>query len=542
MKVFIIGGVAAGTKVAAKLKREDRSAEVTIITKGKNISYAGCGLPYYVGHVIEDKNDLIVNSPESFEKLTDVKVITGTEVTNVDVEAKRITAVADETGETSSYTYDKLVIASGASPIIPEVEGVDLKNVFVMRTPEDAIELRAAVDAGEIKRAVVVGAGFIGLEVAENLKAQGVRVTVIDLASHVLSNLFDSEICEYLETKMAEAGVMAMTGVSFEGITGEGKVEKVITSKRAIKSDAVILAMGIRANTEFLVDSGIEMEKGVILTDADLQTNIKDVYAVGDCAYVANRLTEKKTWSPMGSTANIAGRVLAQNMVGNAQDYLGVLGTGIAKLPGDINVSRTGLTEAAAKEMGYQVEVITVAEDDKAHYYKGAGVMIIKLVADKESKKVLGVQVIGTDAVDKVTDIIVTGISLGATVEQLQNLDFAYAPPFSTAIHPLSHALNVLTNKMGGKFVSITPAEFAELDLAQYKVLDVSKTPAIAGADYVELDTINADYNKYGKEEKLLLVCTKGRRAYLAQNRLDYYGYKETVVLEAGTTFTEVNL
>ncbi len=534
--------MAAGTKVAAKLKRENRSLEVTIVTKGKDISYAGCGLPYYVGNVIEDKEQLIVNSPENFEKLTGVQVITETEVIGVDVEAKVITAVSNGTGESSKYSYDKLVIASGASAIIPKKDGVELENVFVMRTPEDAITLRAAVDEGKIKRAVVVGAGFIGLEVAENLQAQGVRTTVVDYAPHVLANLFDPEVSEYLEVKMAEAGVMAMTGVSFEGITGEGKVEKVMTSKRGIKADAAVLAMGIRANTDFLQGSGIEMDKGVILTDDNLQTNIPDVYAVGDCAYVSNRQTKKKAWSPMGSTANIAGRVLAQNIVGNTQTYLGVLGTGIAKLPGDINVARTGLTETAAKEMGYSVEVVTVAEDDKAHYYPGAGTIIIKLVADKDTKKLLGAQVIGADAVDKVTDIIVTGISLGATVEQLQNLDFAYAPPFSTAIHPLSHALNVLVNKMDGKLQSITPAEFMELDLSQYKVIDVSKAPAIQGADFVELNDIIEGYDRYGKDDKLLLVCTKGRRAYLAQNRLDYYGYKDTTVLEAGTTFTAIEL
>ncbi len=542
MKVLIIGGVAAGTKVAAKLKREDRSAEVTIITKGKNISYAGCGLPYYVGKVIEEKSELIVNTPKAFEGLTGAKVITETEVVKVNPSDKTITAKTLENGEEKVYSYDKLVIASGASAFVPNIDGVDLKNVFVMRTPEDAISMREAVESGEIKRAVVVGGGFIGLEIAENLDAQGIRATIIDMAPNILSNVLDKEISDYLETKMAEAGVMAMTGVSIESIGGNGKVEKVMTSKRPIKADAVVLAMGIKANTEFLEGSGVETENGIILTNDNLETNIKDIYAVGDCAYVNSRLKGGKTWSPMGSTANIAGRVLAKNMMSSGQNYLGVLGTSIAKLPGNINVGCTGFTETAAKNAWLNVETVIVAVDDKAHYYPDAGAVIIKLTADKDSRKLLGVQVIGNYGVDKITDIIVTAVSLGATVDSMQNLDFAYAPPFSTAIHPLSHAINVLVNKMDGKFKTVTPSEFENLDLSEYKVLDISKAPSIQNADFINLSEIGEDFDKYNKDDKLLLVCTRGRRAYMAQNKLDYNGYNNTLVLEAGTYFTKIKL
>lgn len=540
MKVLILGGVAAGTKVAAKLLREDRSCEVTILTKGKDISYAGCGLPYYVGDVIHGKEQLIVNTPEKYARLTGAAVLTETEAVAVKPEEHKVEAKDLKTGEVKEYSYDKLVIATGASPFVPDIPGLHLKNVFTMRTPDDAIALREAVEAGEIKRAVVAGGGFIGLEVAENLALKGVKVSVIDFAPHILPNFLDPEMSEFVENKMAEEGIMPMTGVALEGVLGTEKVEKVQTSKRAMKADALVLAIGIRPNTAFLEGSGIEMFKGTILTDKYLQTNIADIYAAGDCAMVTNRETGKPAWSPMGSTANIAGRILAKNIAGGKVEYPGVLGTGVAKLPGGLNTGRTGLTETAAKAEGYDtVSVITVV-DDKAHYYPGAGSFIIKLTADKAARKLLGVQVLGTGAVDKVTDIGVTAISLGATVDQLASMDFAYAPPFSTAIHPFAHSINILMNKMDGALESISPSEYGDGACEGYEIIDCALAPALEGKKYLDLTAINGEVDGLGKEDKLLLVCTKGKRAYLTQNRLKYYGYTNTKVLEGGTTFTEI--
>ena len=533
MNVLIVGGVAAGTKVAAKLKREDPAAQVTILTKGKDISYAGCGLPYYVGGVIERRESLVVNTPEKFEKLTGVKVITGAEVTGVNRQAKTVTVNMD--GQEQTRSYDKLVIAAGASPIRPDCEGVDLKNVFFLRTPDDAVALRAAVDSGEIKRAVVVGGGFIGLEVAENLNAKGVKVSVIDYAPHILPGFLDGELAEFVENKLADSGVQCFTGVALQGILGEGKVEKVQTSRRAMKADACILAMGVRPNTAFLKDSGLEMVKGALVTNQFLQTNDPDIYAVGDCALVTNRLTGAPQWSPMGSTANIAGRVAAKNIAGGQLAYPGVLGTGVAKLPG-ICVGRTGLNAQAARDAGYDPESVLAVLDDKAHYYPGSGLFIIKLLADKKSHMLLGLQVLGTGAVDKVVDIAVTAISMKATLEQLQCMDFAYAPPFSTAIHPFAHAVNILLNKLSGVMDSMTPGEFAE-GAEDYRIVDAAQTPAIPTAPFVDFSKVDGPVEGLGKDEKLLLVCTKGRRAYLLQNRLKALGYTNTRVLEGGVSF-----
>nr|WP_297872981.1 FAD-dependent oxidoreductase [uncultured Blautia sp.] len=539
MKVLVLGGVAAGTKIAAKLMREDRANEVIVLNKGKNISYAGCGLPYYVGHVIENKEELIVNTPLKYEKLTGVKVLTEVEAVNVEPERKKVTAVDLKTQETREFTYDKLVIAVGASPVKPPIEGCDLENVFFMRTPEDAIRLRETIDAGGIKKAVVVGAGYIGLEIAENLKTMGVRPFVLDMAPQILAPGFDKEMADYAEGKLSESGIPVVTGVAVTAIQGNGKVEKVVTSKKAYKADLVVLSAGIRPNTAFLNDTGLEMFKGTILTNEYGETNLPDIYAAGDCAMVHNAITGKAAWSPMGSTANIAGRVIAQNMMGAKISYRGTLGTAVCKLPG-INVGRTGLTEVQAKEEGFDpVSVVTIV-DEKAHYYPGAGLLAVKMIADRETERLLGVQVIGDGAVDKVVDIAVTGIMLKGTLTQLSDLDFAYAPPFSTAIHPFAHTLNVLKNKLQGKFETFTPAEYAAGEAEGYRMIDVSIQPATEGAPYVELTDVNGLMEGFDPEEKLLLVCNKGKRAYLLQNRMKFYGYKNTKALEGGNFFSDV--
>ena len=539
MKVLIIGGVAAGTKAAAKLKREDYSMEVTIITKGSDISYAGCGLPYYVGDVIHKKEQLIVNTPESFEKLTGVRVITNTEAVKVRREEKLVEAVHTETGETVTYPYDKLVIATGASPIRPSMEGIDLEGIYFMRTPQDAISLRERLEKKDVKRAVVVGGGFIGLEVAENLASQGIRVSVIDLADHVLPG-FDPELAEYVENYLADQGIMTFTGTKLEGFVGEGKLEKVKTSRKAMKADIAVLSIGIRANTDFLEGSGIAlMPNRTIKVNAYMQTNDEDIYAAGDCAMVTNRITGQEAWSPMGSSANMEGRLLAENITGKKKAYPGVLGTAVCKLPG-LNAGRTGLTVSQAEAAGYDpVSVLTVV-DDKAHYYPEAGTFIVKMIADRTSDRFLGLQVLGKGAVDKMTDIAVTALTMKATLQDLENMDLAYAPPFSTAIHPFVHTVNVLRNKLSGSFETFTPQEYENGEAEAYRMIDAALQPSLPGVEYLDLEKVTEPVEGLDKEEKLLLVCAKGKRAYMLQNRLKQFGYTQTKVLEGGTTFNQL--
>lgn len=541
MKIVILGGVAAGTKIAAKLMREGRNNEVLILNKGADISYAGCGLPYYVGHVIEEKESLIVNTPQKYEALTGARVLTRMEAVEVDRDAKQVTAVHLDTREKTVYSYDKLVIATGASPVRPPIEGVDLENVFFMRTPQDAIALRNLISDGGIKRAVVVGAGYIGLEIAENLAKDGVKPFVLDMAPHVLPG-FDEEFATYIEGKLADAGIPVVTGVRVTGLEGEGgKVKKVLTDRKAYKADLVVLSAGIRPNTAFLDGTGLEMVKGTLLTNEAGQTNDPDIYAAGDCAMVHSAITGKPAWSPMGSTANINGRIIAQNIMGKELRYRGSLGTAVCQLPG-LNVGRTGLTEAQAKAEGFDpISVVTIV-DDKAHYMPGAATFTMKLIADRSTQRLLGVQVAGPGAVDKIVDITVTAIQCGATLDQLDGADFAYAPPFSTAIHPFAHTLNVLKNKLSGAFETFTPAEFAQGLAKDYRIVDASLKPTIEGAPYVDLTSVTGPLKDFGPEEKLLLICNKGKRAYLLQNRLKAFGYQHVKVLEGGNLFTDISL
>lgn len=541
MKILVIGGVAAGTKAAAKCKRENRADEVVIITKGADISYAGCGLPYYVGGSIQNKAELIVNTPQKYQGLTGVEVHTLREATHVDPVAKKVTVKNLENGGEETYSYDKLIIATGASAVKPPIEGVDLPGVFPMRAPEDAIAMRDYLTQNDVKKAVVIGGGFIGLELAENLLDRGVSVTVVEVASQLMPGVLDPEMANYAKRHLQQKGVRVLTGTKAQAILGQNGVTGVQTESGLLPCGVVALSAGIRPNTAFLNDTGIEMFKGTILVDEQLRTSIADVYSAGDCAMVKNRLTGKAQWSPMGSSANLEGRTLAQDLNGENKKYPGVLGTGVVKLPG-LNCGRTGLTEAAAREAGYNVETVLAVTDDKAHYYPGAAFFATKLIADKDTHQLLGIQVLGPGAVDKMVDIAVMGISMNAKLEDFENLDFAYAPPFSTAIHPFVQAVYILENKLSGAMQSMTPAQYAAGEAEGYKVIDVNPQPTIRGAVFVDLSKVNGPLEGIGKDEKLLLVCARGKRAYFLQNRLRFFGYENTLVLEGSTAFNEVRV
>ena len=537
MNIVVIGGVAAGTKAAAKLLRQDRTAQVTVYTKSTDISYAGCGLPYYVGGDIETRDELIVNTPERYMGLTGAQVKTGMEATKVDPAAKTVTFANGEV-----VSYDKLVIATGAAPFVPNVPGKDLPGVFTMRTPDDAIGLRAYVDENKCRSAVVVGAGFIGLEIAENLLKKGLKVTVVDMASQVMPNLFDAEVADYIRRQLQAKGIRVVTGAGLEMVLGGEKATGIRTAVGGFEGDVVVMAIGVRPATAFLNDSGVEMFRGTIVVDKFQKTNLPDIYAVGDCAMVYNRLTGKGQWSAMGSTANITGRLLAKNLTGEAAPYGGCLGTGVVRLADGLNAGRTGLTEEQAKAAGFDAVTVTCVTDDKAHYYPDAASFVTKLIADRESHKLLGIQVLGGGSVDKMVDIAVAGISMGARVEDFDTMDFAYAPPFSTAIHPFVQACYILENKLEGRYESMTPAEYLAGKAKGYKIIDVSPAPAIPGAKWVDLAKVTGPIEGLDKDAKLLLVCAKGKRGYFLQNRLKAFGYTNTRALEGGLFVNNVKV
>lgn len=541
MKYVILGGVAAGTKAAAKLKRLDRNADVKIYTKGNDISYAGCGLPYYLGGDIPSRDSLIVNTPQKYAGLTGAEVFPSCEATAVDSAAKTV-RLKKASGEEFTETYDKLIIATGAAPFVPPVDGVDLPGVFCVRTPDDVVAARAYLKENNCRKAVVCGAGFIGLEVAENLLAQGLEVTVIDAAAQIMPNAFDKEMADYAKKQLKAAGMRVLTATSLKSITGEAKAQTVITDNGTLPADLVILAIGVRPATEFLENSKLKMFKGTILVDAQMRTSLPDIYAVGDCAMVQNAQTGKSQWSAMGSTANLAARAMAKALNGLGDGYGGCFGTGVVRLLPKLNAGRTGLTQEQAKAAGYQTTSIVCVADDKAHYYPGASTFMIKLIAETASRKLLGLQVIGAGAVDKMTDIAVVGLSQGMKLDDFDTLDLAYAPPFSTAIHPFVTACYILENKLDDVFTSMSPAEYAAGAAEGYTVLDVQPAPSIPNARWINLAEVKGPIEGLDPDAKLLLVCARGKRGYFLQNRLKAYGYTHTKVLEGGVSFNDVKV
>ncbi|MCI7605384.1 MAG: FAD-dependent oxidoreductase [Spirochaetales bacterium] len=537
MKVVVLGGVAAGTKVAAKLKREDRNNEVIIYTKEKEISYAGCGLPYYIGGAIESRESLVVNTPKKYSSLTGVEVKTEMEAVSVDKDKK---TVSFKNGETVSY--DNLVIATGASPIKPPVEGVEKEGVFTLRSVDDAVGMRAYVDDNGVHKAVVVGASFIGLEVAENLKAKGVDVTVVDMASQILPGLFDPDMAQYAKKEIQKTGVKIMLGAKLEAIYGGVKAEGIKTSVGNIAGEMVVLALGVKPNTAFVSELGLEMEKGAIVVDDKMRTNLDSIYAAGDCALVKNMVTGKRQYSAMGSTANITGRILAKAMSGEDASYKGCLGTAVIRATSSLNMGRTGLTMDAAGKEGYDAECVSIVVDDKPGYYPGSGNFVIKLVADKKDMKLLGVQVAGKGNVDKIVDSVVVGLIMGAKLTDFDSADFSYAPPFSTALNPLQVASYVLENKINGVLDSFTPYEYMTGKAKGYTVVDVNNTPTIPGAKFASFDNLEEVFKNTPKDAKLLLVCARGRKSYLVQNRMKAMGFTNTKSLEGGVNLNDVKV
>ncbi len=482
-----------------------------------------------------------MNSPEKYAGLTGAQVQTGCEAVGVESGRKAV-SIRRTDGSVFEETYDRLIIATGAEPFVPPVDGVGLAGTFCVRTPDDAVAIRAYARGNKCRRAVVCGAGFIGLEVAENLAALDMEVTVIDAAPQIMPNAFDEDMAGYAKRQLKASGMRVLTSVSLRGINGKDHVESVDTDGGILQADMVILAIGVRPATAFLKDSGIEMFKGTVLVDGNMQTNIPDIYAVGDCAMVWNAVTEKPQWSAMGSTANLSARAMAKKMHGQGMGYGGCLGTGVVRLLPSLNGGRTGLTQAQAAAAGIDATSVVCVLDDKAHYYPGASSFIVKLTAETESRRILGIQVLGAGAVDKMVDIAVTGICQNMKLDDFDTMDFAYAPPFSTAIHPFVTACYILENKLDGVLESMSPSEYASGAAKDYTVLDALPAPSIPNARWINLSSVTEPVEGLDKDAKLLLVCAKGKRGYFLQNRLKALGYTNTRVLEGGITFNEVRV
>lgn len=439
MKIVIIGAVAAGTSAATEARRNSKEAEIKIFETDGDISYAGCGLPYYIGNLIAKRSELVPRDAAYFKRKHNVDVYTGHRVTKIYPDKKIIDVLNMATSETFSEFYDKLVIATGAIPFVPPLAGSEKDNVFPLRTAGDADEIREFIQDERPKTAVIVGTGFIGLEMAENLAARGIHITLVELAPQVMTAL-DSDMAYHIEEHLRQQKVEVITGDSVVSLEGKNLVQKaILKSGRECSADMVIMAVGIKPNVALAKEAGIELGvTGAIAVNKSLETSVKDIYACGDCAESYSIITGKPFYRPLGSTANKMGRVVGEQAAGGSLEFHGGLGTGIFRVF-ELAVAQTGLTEKEALKEGLEVVAVKDVRIDKPGYCEGEK-MIIKTIADKKTGRLLGAQIIGKEGVDKRIDVVATAITFGAKAEDLMHIDLAYAPPFSTARDPLMYS------------------------------------------------------------------------------------------------------
>ncbi len=443
MKIVVIGAVAGGTSAAAKARRNDAEAEIIIFEKDTYISYSGCGLPYYIGNKITDRAQIVPRNADFFKKKYNIDIFTEHEVLDINPEGKILTVKDLKSGETFEENFDKLLISTGAKPSIPNIPGIDNENVFFLRNVQSADRIKSFITKNNPKKALIIGSGFIGLEMTENIKELGIDVTMIEYAPQVMPSM-DKDMASYIEKYLRDKGVELILGDSVTSISGNFPYTKIsLKSGREIMADFVIAAAGIEPSAELALKAGIKTgESGAIKVNRKMQTNFKNIYACGDCAESYSVITGKNIYRPLGSTANKTGRIAGDAMTGGSLEFRGILGTGIFKVF-DLTVASTGLTEKEALKEGYEVIAVQVKKPDKQPYFGGED-MVIKAVADKNTKKLLGVQIVGKNGVDKRIDIFVTAITFGADVSDLYHLDLAYAPPFSSAKDPVIYTGMIL--------------------------------------------------------------------------------------------------
>lgn len=442
MKVIIIGGVAAGMSAAAKFKRLSPKDDVVVYEKGDIVSFGACGLPYYVGGFFEDSREMIARTPEQFRE-SGVEIHTKHEVTDVDFSSKKIKVKNLATDEILEESYDKLMIASGARAIIPPIKNIDLENVVTLKSMDDGNKLRELMANDEYKKVAIIGAGFIGLEAVEAAKHRGKEVTVIQLQDRVLQEVFDKDITDLLEEELRESGVNLLLSETVVELIGDGKVSKVKTDKREIDADIVILATGVKPNTDFLKADEIKMlRNGAIVVDSYGRTSVEDVYSAGDCATINNLITGKEAYVPLATGANKLGRIVGENLAGQNNSFQGSMASSCIKVM-NMEAARTGLSEKEVKELGFDYKTKFITDMNQTSYYPGRERIYVKLIYDAHTKVILGGQVAGyKDAVQR-CNVLAACIYAKMTTDQLGMLDLCYSPPFSRTWDVLNVAGNV---------------------------------------------------------------------------------------------------
>lgn len=536
MRIIIIGAVAAGTSAAAKARRNDEDAEIIIYDKDGYISYSGCGMPYYIGGEVEDAEKLIPRDPAFFKSKYNVDIFIRHEVLSIDVENKTLEIQNLLMGQTFVDQYDKLVIATGASSLLPPISGTEEEFVFTLRNIGDMNRIKKYINESNPKSAVIIGTGFIGLEVCQNLKGLVLDVTLVERLSQVTPGL-DSDMAVYVEDYLKKNGIHVLTSAT---VTKIEKNKVILADLREIQADMVLISAGVRPNTELAVKAGVELGiTKAIKVNEKMMTNIEDIYACGDCIEQYHIVTGKPVYRPMGSTANKTGRIAGDVITGGNLRFRGILGTGIFQIFG-MTVAQTGLSEREARIEGYDVEICHNIKPNKPEYMGGKE-MVIKGIADKESGRLLGTEIIGYEGVDKRIDVFVTAITYQAKVEDLFHLDLAYAPPFSTTKDPVMYTGMILDNAMNQGRKLITTEGLSKRIESEEKIQIVdARVVAQYDKDHVET-AVNMPHSKLREKLKDLdpevmtvTYCNKGVTGNAAQNILINHGFKEVYNLSGG--------
>ncbi len=544
-KIVIIGGTACGPKTAARARRCDPQAQITLVEQGAYLSTATCGLPYYISGVINKEQELLKVRQDFFENVMKVEVMTNTKALAIDRVAGEISVQAMEGNRVSNIKYDKLVLATGSSPIVPNLEGVKLKGIHTLANIDDANTIRDMVSASRVKRVVIVGAGLIGMEMAEAFASQELDVTVIEALDWVLPTLLDFEVAAKVEKHLHSRGVKILLGQRVKGFVGngDGMLRKVLTENAEIDAEMSLLSIGARPNIGLARDAGLTIGvTGGIAVNQYLQTSDPNIYAGGDCVENTNRVTGKKVLVPMGSTANKHGRIIGTNITGGSDTFPGVLGTAVVKIF-DCNVARVGLNELQARAAGYEIVTAIISDYEHASYYPNGREILIKLVAEKSSGRLLGGQAMGPGEVAKRIDVLATALAFGATAEDVANFNLAYAPPFSNAMDPLHKAANVIRNKISGCAAALNPVEVKHLlETNENAILLDVRSPGEWDSCRIEtpqtkllpLRELRSKLDSLPRDAEIVIYCQTGTRAYQAQRILASEGFENVTFLDGG--------
>lgn len=526
MKTIIIGGVAGGASAAARLRRLNEACEIVILERGDFISFANCGLPYYIGGAITDKNNLTLQTPESFRKRFNIDVRIKNEAVKISPEEKTVTVKNLKSGEIYTESYDNLILSPGAEPIKPNIEGIDSNIVFTLRNIPDTLKIKEYIEKSKPKSAVVIGGGYIGVEMAENLKEAGLDVSVVELADHLIAPLdFDmaADVHRYIKSK----GIKLYLNNGVKAIDGN----TVILQNGTIDAEMIIMSVGVRPETALAKDCGIEVNRrGSIIVDRHMKTNIQNIYTVGDAVEAEDFITKSPAFIPLAGPANKQGRIAADNICGINSEYTGTQGSAVLKLF-DMTVATTGINEKSAAAAGIDYDKTYIYSGSHASYYPGASNMSIKALWDKKTLKIIGAQIVGFDGVDKRMDVLASSIRFGAKITDLANLELCYAPPFGSAKDPVNMlgfvAENIITGKMKQFFwndVEKLPRD-GSVTLLDVRTVTEVKRGRIDGFINIPLDSLRERIEEIPKDKPVYLHCHSGLRSYIALCILKGNGY-----------------